>query len=504
MDKNLLESLSPEAQKILGLVEGNEFLFNPEKISIQGLLDIEASIRFHLKWLNNIDLEQPLKQQYPFVIQKIQNLLLLNAVYNTILPENQVQISVQTFINKIPRLMLHDINNLQTTEQPPPPLKKKSYQKWLFYGAELNRGRLDISACLSLVNACFVFSRSDYTSDHPLPYVADINFSFGLVSLILPFLNLGTLIYQYHEKYLKDLESNFKTLQSDVFFQQKRQTFYKNIINLTLNISTFLISILDLFPMHFYFAFINIGIDFVFYSWDFYEKHLQFLKLQEQQYQNLQNLLSSSPKLLNFEDYLKKSNVERTRYLVDIYNNTQKNPSKNQDDCLYQIILLITEEQKNINAQKKLLLEMITILVMFAVLIIAQNILFPGLNPELTFLTGLLILYIYHSLKSLLIENPIVKLKQSSIELLDTNGNVFYLKGGEISRDQTFEDNAFFNLEVIQTLGIKLALPICGIVMLQFIAPELAIPIFFALAICIKLFELSSKKPTNLEAVPSK
>lgn len=498
MDENLLKSLSPEAVRIMNLVQGDELIFKSGVVTTQGLFDIEESIQFHLKWLNAIDLNQAQKP-HPFIVQKIKNLLLLNAVYNTLVPENQIIKSVQTLIDKIPDAWLHQIDNLKIIDTPPPPTQHKSYPKWLFYGAELNRGRLDISSCLALVNACFIYSRSDYTQNHPLPYVANINFSLGMVSFILPFINLGTLIYQFHEKYLKDLEADFKTLQSDMFFLQKRQTFYKNLINLTLNVTTFLIDILNLFPMNFYFAFLNIGIDFIFYCWDFYDKHIHFLRDREQQYQLIQ-----FENVKMFDEYVKNNSQERIHYLTQLYKDVYSSQVPNKEEKLFHIISLISAEQKYANSQRKLQLEMATLFIMFGVLIVAQNILFPGLNPELTFMTGLLMLYIYHGLKSLLIENPIVQLKQSCIKLKNINHETIYLKGGKISKDPSSNNNSYFNLEVLQTLGIKIALPVLGLIMLQFTAPQLAIPLFLAIALCIKLFELASKTPPTLEAVKVK
>jgi hypothetical protein len=504
MDDVFLKSLSPEAQKILALVQGENINIKREHITAKGLIDIENAINFHLNWVKTIDLKMP-RDKRDFILHKIQTLLMMSSVYNTLAPDNPTANKVQNFASTIPLPLLKKLSLVEKT-QTPPPIKKRKYHQMLFYGAELNRGRLDISACLGLINACFIYSQKNYTQNHPTPYIADINFYFGMVSLILPFVNLGILANQFWKKYCNDLASDFKTKQFDLLWQQKRLSFLKNFLNLTLNITTFLIGILELFPMHFYFASINVGLDFAFYCWDYHEKNYNYIIQRQQEFTNLEQKLPDDYNLIYFEKYLTLKPDDRIEYLCEIYEKTLADSAlADKEACLFLILSMISNEQKNKTITNKFYLEFITFSLMLITLLVIQHTVFPSLDPELTMMMGLLMLYIYHGLKSIIIENPI-QVNQHFIELQDSEGKSIYLKGGEISQDSSFGRCASFDLQLILNVGVKIALPVIGMIMLLNMAPTLAIPLFVSLSICIKLAEISLKKPPNpdLEPIPAK
>ena len=506
MDDIFLKSLSPEAQKILTLVQGDMMNIKSENITTKGLIDIENAINFHLNWLKTINLNKIPKDKRDFTLQKIKTLLMMSSVYNTLAPDNPIANKVQQFVNSAPISIIRELDIIEKTKNPQPPTKKRKYHQILFYGAELNRGRLDISACLGLINACFIYSQDKYTTAHPTPYVTDINFYLGMVSLILPLVNMGVLANQFWKKYSNDLASDYKTKQLDLLWQQKRLSFLKNFLNLTLNIATFLIGILELFPMQFYFAAINIGLDFAFYCWDYHEKNYNYIIQRQKEFTNLERIIPDNYNPLFFEEYLKLSAEERIKYLCEIYNKTLYDKDiEDKEDCLFLILSMISNEQKNKNITNKFYLECITFSLMLIALLVIQHTVFPSLDPELTLMTGLLMLYIYHGMKSIIMENPI-QVNQNFIELQDSQGEAIYLKGGEMTHDPTFGHNASLDLQLILNVSVKIALPVLGMVMLLNMAPALAIPLFVSLAICIKLFEIASKKPPNpdLEPLPAK
>jgi hypothetical protein len=327
-----------------------------------------------------------------------------------------------------------------------------------------------------------------------------------MVSLILPFVNLGILANQFWKKYCNDLASDFKTKQFDLLWQQKRLSFLKNFLNLTLNITTFLIGILELFPMHFYFASINVGLDFAFYCWDYHEKNYNYIIQRQQEFTNLEQKLPDDYNLIYFEKYLTLKPDDRIEYLCEIYEKTLADSAlADKEACLFLILSMISNEQKNKTITNKFYLEFITFSLMLITLLVIQHTVFPSLDPELTMMMGLLMLYIYHGLKSIIIENPI-QVNQHFIELQDSEGKSIYLKGGEISQDSSFGRCASFDLQLILNVGVKIALPVIGMIMLLNMAPTLAIPLFVSLSICIKLAEISLKKPPNpdLEPIPAK
>jgi hypothetical protein len=506
MDDLFLNSLSLEARNILVLVQGGTIHIEHENITAKGLIDIENAINFHLNWFKTIDLNNIPRHKLDFTIQKIQTLLMMTSVYNTLAPDNPTANKVQQFVNNAPEQLIQKSNWVDTILTPPPPNKKRKYHKVLFYGAELNRGRLDISACLGLINACFIFSQHKYTPEHQTPYIDDINFYFGMASLILPFVNLSILANQFWKKYSHDLASDHKTKQLDLLWQQKRLTFLKNFLNLIINTTTFLIAILELFPMQFYFASINIGLDFAFYCWDYYEKNYNYLIQRGQEFITLEETLPDTYNLIYYDAYLKMNPKDRIKYLCDIYEQIFNDSTiKDKEACLFLIISMISNEQKNTTATYKFYLELLTFSLMIITLLVIQHSVFPALNAELTMMMGLLMLYIYHGLKSVIIENPI-QINQNCVVLQDSQNKSIYLKNGEISQDYLFGHCSSFDLQLVANVGVKLALPVIGMVMLLNMAPALAIPIFISLSICIKLAEISLKPPPNpdLESIPAK
>ena len=142
---------------------------------------------------------------------------------------------------------------------------------------------------------------------------------------------------------------------------------------------------------------------------------------------------------------------------------------------------------------------------MLITLLIVQHTVFPSLDPELTLMMGLMMLYIYHGLKSIIIENPI-QVNQHCIELKDSQNEPLFLKSGEMSRDPSFGRCSSFDLQLILNLSVKIALPVIGMMMLLNMAPTLAIPLFVSISICMKLAEISLKKPPNFvpEPIPTK
>jgi hypothetical protein len=429
---------------------------------IKDLQQTEYRLEIYLDWLRCLNLEA--QDQNDFIEKQFTIFLEAhNKLYQHI-PDHEILHPIHEFTQKLPNSWL---SVKQKTEIP-----DIDNSHWILNtSAKANKLRVDTSVSLSLVRHFLQTSSLGTKDAFILNTTAQTLTTLGVA---IPFFNLLLITYDFLSKLREDLKNDSITKKHNWHLFLKQYQLLKNILLIILNITSFLVSFYNLFPMHFYFSFASIALDHIFYVID-YVKNNEFLVKQENEF--IQGLSEKNPNL-NKQDLKNKK---------DFYQALIKALNEPIDEELKFLMMqiLLTHQKQKINTDK-FIFECVSFVLMLATMIVMQT---TGIFPtQQLLLIGLLSSYFYNVLKPYLTHLFIELMNTETIQFSGPNKEQISLHQGKSTKTSSLSSYTLEPQLLLALLG-KIVIPLTLISILPALAPLHIILILSASHLLVNILE---------------
>jgi hypothetical protein len=378
---------------------------NKTTYTIEKILDLEYQIDISIKWLKSVNMGGPQKQA---IIEDVLQQLWLNyQTYSQLIPSNPYQHQIYTIFHPLDTKKYPNFSNIQKTI-----VDKNHNDTFLSIASTANKIRIDTNVAMALVRYFIPFSNH---LPYNLKYWKLTAETLSTLGICIPFTSILLVTYQLYQKIQMD-NHHANAREYLLFFHQKQYQIFKNFLVILLNLSSIIVSYYQLFEARFYFSFLSICIDYLFYLIEYDQLNKQ---LHHKEMELYINLLEKVPGIKNPHQLLHEDKIYQSMSLYQQYPNSQLN-----------IIELIINHQQQIRIHDGFILECIAMLFMLTTMVIPQQ---TGLiEASHMLLIGLISSYFYNVLKPYLIDFIIEYRHQETIELIGPNQEKIAIKLGEI------------------------------------------------------------------------
>ncbi len=345
---------------------------NYKIIPIDNILELEYQIELHVTWLNNLELIS--NQEHPVILKQIEKLLLHCIEYTQIIPYNDYRHQIYNLTNHMSLELKEHISNF----------KKKisdldTSHRLLTYASQANKVRIETNASMSLIK---YFINEPIVPPNSISVWNKTSNALSTLGIYIPVISLGLIAYQLYQKAQLDSINQLEKQPSQELmrlYYEKKYQIYKNFLIILLNLSNVIVNLYRLFNVGFYFSFLSVCVDFLFFL-------IEYDKKTEQLHQKELQLLQQLPEL--------STNTSKLETLVDTY--------QAQPEPQLTIIEYIINQQKQKIERDKFYVEFVSWAIMFVTMIVLQQQFI--IQIELMLLTGLLSSYFYNVIKPYIVD----------------------------------------------------------------------------------------------------
>ena len=437
------------------------------------ILELEYQIELHLTWLNNLELSS--NQENPVILKKIEKLLQYCIEYTQIIPYNKYRHQIYLLLNHMPLELKEQVSNF----------KKKisdldTSHQLLNYASQANKVRIETNSSMNLMK---YYINNPVNPPHSLTLWNKTSHALSTLGIYIPFISLSLIAYQLYQKALQDslnqLEKQSSQELARLYYEKKYQI-YKNFLIILLNLGNVIVNLYNLFNVGFYFSFLSVCVDFLFFFID-YEKKIE--QLHQKELQLFQELTTT----------LQNPNSINRSMLIEIYSN-------NSEIQLTIIEYIINQQMQKIQSDK-FNMECLSWVVMFFTMVILQQTFLIQL--EFMLLVGLLSSYFYNVLKPYVIDFYIEYKNSETVYLKGPHEKPLQIKLATLHQHGEPSPKRI-ELHTIFGLSAKILIPILCVLASNGLQPLFLIGLITSLNITSNLIEdkLKDNAYENLQVKP--
>lgn len=436
--------------------------------TIDKILELEYQIEFSIEWLKTLNIGHLQKNS---VIEEVLQQLWQNyQTYSELIPSNTYQHQIYKIYHQLNiQKGIVDRNNNDTL---------------LNIAATANKIRVDTNVSMALVRYFIPFSNH---LPYNLKYWKLTAETLGTLGICIPFTSILLIAYQLLQKTQLD-KAHPNASEFLLFYHQKQYQLFKNFLVILLNLSNFIVSCYQLFEARFYFSFLSICIDYLFFLIEYDQLNKQLHQKETELYLCL---VEKVPDLKNLHQFLGEDKIEQLIKLYQLYPNLQFN-----------IMELIINHQKQLRIHDAFILECLAMLAMLTTMVILQQ---TGLiEPSSMLLIGLISSYFYNVLKPYVIDFIIEYRHQETIELVGPNQENMAIKLGKLHNNKEKTPSAV-KAYTLYSLLAKCLVPVVAVALSEILTPTFIMLMLATINSVISLLEeLCKHQPEeNLSIIPA-
>jgi hypothetical protein len=429
-----------------------------------------------LTWLNNLGLK--LNQEDPGTLKKIEKLLQHCLEYTQIIPYNDYRHQIYNLINHMSLELKDQISSF----------KKKisdldSSHRLLSYASQANKVRIETNASMSLIKH---FINDPILPPNSLSVWNKTSNALSTLGIYIPVISLSLIAYQFYQKAQVDSFNQLEKQPSQELmrlYYEKKYQIYKNFLIILLNLSNVIVNLYRLFNVGFYFSFLSVCVDFLFFLIE-YDKKIEELHQKELQ------LLQQFPAPLQMELNVNTYQLDQLVYFYQA-----------QPELQFSIIEYIINQQMQKLQQDKFTVEWVSWAIMLVTMVVLQQQFI--IQIELMLLVGLLSSYFYNVIKPYVTDFYIEYNNPETIYLTGPHQEKLQIKlatlhqHGEPSPSK-IESHTIFGLSA------KILIPCISLVVSGSLSPVFLIALITSLNITSNLWENQMKQNSseNLQLKP--
>jgi hypothetical protein len=367
-------------------------------------------------------------------------------------------------------------------------LKKKilnldSSHCFLSGATQANKVRIETNASMSLIK---YFINDPILPPSSLSIWNKTSNALSTLGIYIPVISLSLIAYQLYQKAQIDSFNQLEKKPSQELmrlYDEKKHQIYKNLLIILLNLSNVLVNLYRLFNVGFYFSFLSVCVDFLFFLVEYDQKI-------EQLHQKELQLLEKFPVSLQSELSVNTAKLET---LVNIY--------QTQPELQLSINAYIINQQMQKLQRDKFTVEWVSWAIMLVTMVVLQQQFI--IHIELMLLVGLLSSYFYNVIKPYVTEFYIEYNNSETIYLTGIHQEKRQIKLATLYQHgepapSKIESHTIFGLSA------KILIPIISLVAAPGLSPLYLIALITALNISSNLWEnqLKQNSSENLQLKP--